>query len=172
MAEYRFFESTNPYWSKQTQAGGAERDVRLGWCAAASAIWCSNILVKGKKLGDSDPDKGLAGILQVKYRWDPAVGGQDALNLLGHVGLDGEIHDDLYRDGALQYMGSHPGVYWFFTGAPSPHVMGADTRPGRYAWYDIESGLYAYDGLDEMKERIQRDYPSTGRVWMVVKCSL
>lgn len=175
MAEFRFFESKNPYSSRQTQGGAgnytrddAARQKWPGWCAAASAIWCANILIKGKKLGDSDPDKGLAGILQVKYRWDPAGGGQDVLHLLEHVGLTGEIHADLYRDGALQYMGSHPGVYHF---SNDTHAMAADTRPGHYAWYDIESGLYAYDAMDEMKQRIQRDYPSEGRVWTVVTCT-
>lgn len=168
MPEYQFFSSENPYWSKQTEAGGANIAKRLGWCAAASAIWCSNILLKGKKPEDSDPDKMLAGILQVKYRWDPNGSGQDFLNLLEYVGLKGEIHDDLYRDGVLQYMGANPGVYHF---SNDGHSMAADTRPSNYYWYDIENGLYGYDSIDEWKEGIKSRYASEGRVWIAIKCS-
>ncbi len=172
MAEYRFFTSNNPYWSRQKQGGGTARRKRYGWCAAASAIWCANILIKNKKPGDSDPDKALAGILQVKYRWDPAASGQDTINLLAGVDLHGELHKDIYLNGVLEYMAAHTGVYHF---SNAGHAMAADTRSGNLYWYDIENGLYAYANLDEWKQgirtRYEADGDSRGRVWTVVLCS-
>ena len=169
MAKYTFFTSRNLYWSRQSQGGGVRIAKRFGWCAAASAIWCANILVKGLKPGDSEPDKTLAGILQVKYRWDPAASGQDALNLLNNVGLKGTVHDDLYQNGALHHMGTYPGVYHF---SNDTHAMAADTRAGSYLWYDIESGLHAFGDMEEMKQDIRREYVSQGRVWTVTECRL
>lgn len=169
MPEYRFFPSTNPYSSLQTQGGGNKRRRRDGWCAAASAIWCANILVKEKKPGDSDPDKGLAGILQVRYRWDPQGGGQDFLNLLSNVGLSGDYTDGLYRDGALHRMIREPGVYHF---SNDTHSMAADTRDGHMYWYDIETGLFAYGSDEEWKRGISSRYPSEGRDWCIIECTV
>jgi hypothetical protein len=168
MAQYRFFTSTNPYSSRQTQGGGDAIADRFGWCAAASAIWASNMLVKGKKPGDSAPDIGLAGILQVKYRWNPAGGGQDVIELLGHVQLTGNYSDDMYRDGVLQKMAAEPGVYWF---ANDAHAMAVNTLARKPLWYDIEQGLFEYDSLDEMRDAIKGHYASGGRVWNCVRCA-
>lgn len=167
MAEYRFFSSENPYTSRQTQGGGDVIAIRKGWCAAASAIWASNILVKGMKPGDSAPDMGLAGILQVKYRWNPAGGGQDVLELLGAAHLTGTYSEDMYRDGVLQKMVAEPGVYWF---ANAEHAMAVNTIPAKPLWYDIEQGLFEYDSTDEMKTTIKNRYRSEGRVWNCVRC--
>jgi hypothetical protein len=167
MPEFRVFASSNPFWSRQTQGGGHHRGKRFGWCAAASAIWCSNVLAKGKKPGDSRPDEVLAGIMQVKYRWDPQGGGQDTLNLLALAGLRGHSYFDMYLLGALHRMETHPGVYHF---SNDEHSMAADTRQGHYYWYDIENGLFVYDNLDEWKAGILGRYRSGGRVWSVVEC--
>ena len=168
MAEYCFFTSRNPYWSRQTQPGDNAIEVRAGWCAAASAIWCSNILRKNMNPANSNPDKALAGILQVKYRCDPAGGGQDLLHLLGYVDLQGEIHDNLYLNGALERMTSYPGVYHF---SNAGHSMACDTRAGHFYFYDIEEGLFGYGGADEWKDGIRRRYQSPKREWTVAKCS-
>jgi hypothetical protein len=165
MPEYRVFASSNPYWSRQQQAGDGDREKRYGFCAAASAIWCHNILVKNKKPGDSKPDIGWAGILQVKYRWDASA--QDINNLLAAVDLRGTVHGDLYLTGALQRMQTQPGVYHF---SNDGHSMAADTRQGHYYWYDIEEGLFVYANLDEWKAGIMARYTSGGRVWSAVYC--
>ena len=128
MAEYRFFTSTNPYTTRQTQGGDNVIAIRAGWCAAASAIWASNILVKRKKPGDSAPEMGYAGILQTKYRWNPAGGGQDVLELLGNVDLTGTYSGDMYMDDVLQKMMAAPGVYCF---ANNAHAMAVNTVPAK-----------------------------------------
>ena len=46
MAEYMFFESENPYWSRQTQAQDSNRRMRAGWCCGASAVWCARSYFK------------------------------------------------------------------------------------------------------------------------------
>jgi hypothetical protein len=132
----------------------------------------SNILIKNMGPGDSDPDKGLAGILQVKYRWDDSrQPRQDLLNLLKQVGLKGEVHDNLDLDGALNRMATYPGVYHFMRyGEPPWHCMAADTQPGHYYWYDIQNGLFGYANTDEWKQGIRQRYQPCGRVWVVTKC--
>ncbi len=152
----QIFSSTNHYSSNQRQVGDNLSTKREGWCAAASAIWCANML-KGRKAESSDPDMLLAGILQVKYRWN-----SDFLDLLKHVGIRGDYRGDLYRDGAIQFMGALPGVYHF---SNAFHSMGADTRIGHNYWYDIEAGLYSYSNFDELKNDIKTWYPSVGRGW-------
>lgn len=168
MPEYRFFASTNPYTSLQKQAGGADTGLRYGWCAAASSIWTSNLLVKGAKPAASDPEKTQAGILQVGYRWGWRDHRTATLALLGKVGVTGPYTDELYRDGALQKMGADPAVYYFSNGG---HAMALSTLAAKPLWYDIERGLFEYDTLDEMKTAIKNDYASAGRVWFFVKCA-
>ncbi len=169
------FSSSNPYYSRQTQVGSYDShgskdfDRRFGWCAAASAIWCSNILLKNREPDKSNPDKLHAGVLQVKYRWDDAAGeGEDILNLLKHVSLRGQHRANMSRDRVLSYMGSNPGVYHF---SNDGHSMAMDTRIGRNYWYDIESGLHKFSSVNSMKRGVRSQYNSGGNVWSAVKCS-
>ncbi len=167
MPEEQIFASTNPYSTTQTQGGGNIIAQRMGWCAAASAIWCSNIL-QGVRPLLSKPSGMRSGILQALYRWDPLGDGQDFLNLLERVALNGVVSLDMYRNGVLHYMGAHPGVYHF---SNDKHSMAMDTRAAQYYFYDIENGLYKYDNMNEIKNGVTSRYASQGRVWVAIRCT-
>jgi hypothetical protein len=161
-----YFASSNEYSSFQTQGGGAERAKREGWCAAGSAIWCSNILVRGSKPEDSEPNPTRAGLLQVKYRWDPAANGQDVLTLLENVDLHGELVEVGDRDVVLEYMQAHPDVYWFRTPG---HAMALDSRPRQKLWYDIENGLFGYNSMYMLRWDLGLIY-RPGSAWEAFRC--
>jgi hypothetical protein len=165
---HKYYGSHNDLWSTQTQAGDGDRARRDGWCAAASAIWCSNMLLKGTPPEKSKPNQTYAGVLQVKYRWDPSSNGQDVLHLLANVNLTGQVAFSGDRGQMVGHMQAHPGVYWF---RAHGHAMAADTRPRRKLWYDIENGLYGYDHVWTMKCDLALGYHKADG-WQAILCAI
>ena len=162
MAEQTLYTSHNNYSSLQTQGGGTDTERRLGWCAAASALWCKNTLDASIAPKDSDPSKLRAGILPVKYRWDPNGNGQDVLNLLHNLELNGtRVADNVALAAMLDTVVGTPGVYWI---ADETHAMAVDTRAGRQLFYDIENGLFQYASGAELRQGIQSRYAKS-REW-------
>jgi hypothetical protein len=156
MAEQKLFASHNEYSSLQRQAGDNKIESREGWCAGASAVWCKNALAPSIAPKDSDPSKLHAGILQVKYRWDDAVGGADAQQMLEHLNLNSaSAGKNVSLDTLLDTTFSTPGVYWISYG---PHAMAVDPREGRLLFYDIEEGLFQYASAAELREGIRTRY--------------
>jgi hypothetical protein len=162
MAETRIYASSNDYSSFQTQAGGDQRATRTGWCCAASALWCDS-RVQGVAVEFSNPDKLRAGLLQVKYRWDPAAQGQDVLNLFTTIGRKAVIGCTKQTiDAFLQVVSNSPGVIQISNGY---HAMAVDTRGPLMYWYDIENGLFSYANQAELRDGISSRYPSRSDSW-------
>ena len=176
MAEERVYASVNDYWSKQKQAGLPDSQRCYGWCVAASAYWCRNILRGDRDYASNPldtPGKMGVGALQVKYRWDWRYDTQQAVVVasLDGLGVTGADSGKMYRDGALNYMASTPAVYHFSSDRNPSHAMAADTRENRYYFYDIENGLYQYGNLADWKAGIKGRYASRGRVWFAIRCT-
>ena len=165
---HKYYGSHNDLWSTQSQGGGKKRERRDGWCAASSAIWCSNMLLKATSPEKSVPNQTYAGVLQVKYRWDPTSNGQDVLNLLGNVNLTGQSAFSGDRNQMVNHMQGHPGVYWF---RAHGHAMAADSRPRKKLWFDIEHGLYGYDHFFTMKWDLALGYPQSHE-WEAFLCAI
>ncbi len=165
---HKYYGSENDMWSFQSQGGGKTRARRDGWCAAGSAIWCSNMLFKGTPPGKSKPDLSYAGVLQVKYRWDRGSRGKDVLALLHLVNLKGEPVFYGNRNEMLSRIERDPGVYWF---RAHGHAMAGDTRPRRKLWYDIETGLFGYDYGWAMRWDLADRYPQADG-WEAFKCAV
>lgn len=165
MPEIQVFPSTNPYYSTQTQAGGNVRAPRQGWCAAASALWGKNRLL-GVAPAESNPDKLLAGILQVKYRWDPAGGGQDFINIYNGIGRTAVLsQQNMGLTIFLSTLLTTPGVYHIDNGG---HSMALDTRGPLFYFYDIENGLYSYDDPLELVAGVRTRYPGHAKQWLAL----
>lgn len=161
MAEQTLYTSHNNYSSLQTQGGGTDTERRLGWCAAASALWCKNTLDAAIAPKDSDPGKLRAGILQVKFRWDPNGNGQDVLTLLGNVDLHGvQVANGVTFDALMDAVTGTPGVYWL---SNYGHATAVDTRAGRELFYDIENGLFQYANSAELRQGIRARYGNSPR---------
>ena len=166
MPQIMYFTSHNRYSSKQTQGTHNAWAERMGACAAASAIWCANILIEGKKPQLSKPEMGRAQLLQVKYRW--GSGGSDgALELLRKVNLKGEAKTTVKRDAAMRMMIFQPGVYHI---CAHGHAFAEDTRYGHYYHYDVASGLYGYDNYVEWKIGVNRMVPLAVTNWTRILC--
>ncbi|SMC22834.1 hypothetical protein SAMN02745857_01483 [Andreprevotia lacus DSM 23236] len=154
MPETQLFESSNQYSSLQTQGGGNVIARQLGWCAAASALWCAS-RIQGAPIAQSKPDILRAGVLQVRYRWDPAGGGQDVVNLFNVLECTAnQAQQGVGLEPLLTALIAAPGVYHINNGF---HAMAVDTRTTLY-FYDIESGLYRYSDAIEWKAGIRRRY--------------
>jgi hypothetical protein len=165
MPEHPIFPSTNPYYSTQTEGGGVAIARRDGWCAAASALWCKSRFT-GVAPASSDPDKLLTGILQVKYRWDPAGGGQDFINLYAQIERTAQVtFQNMSLIAMLTGVLNRPGVYHI---RKPGHSMAVDTRGPTYYFYDIENGLFSYDSGPEFIGGVRSRYANAAALWMAL----
>jgi hypothetical protein len=145
------FTSTNHNYVHNFKQAGAGRGTYVGMCGGLSTLWLNNML-GGVRDINSKPDEGRAQLLQVKYRWDKSLGGQDAINLLASAGLIGTTF--LTRAGismAGEEMASKGGGFLIWNG---PHFVAAFIRPGQFYFYDCETGLYLYETKSDWKAQI------------------
>jgi hypothetical protein len=152
----RIFDSTNNFSARQQQGGGTNRRQRDGICAALSSLWCFHMLDGVRDLL-SKPSNPRAQALQVGYRWDPAGGGADDVNLLFRIGLNAsKVFDSKKIVKALKVMEATAGTYYF--GYPA-HRLAAQIGPGGYYFYDCDEngagGLFLYDNVNDWKNKIQ-----------------
>jgi hypothetical protein len=151
----KIFASHNNYTQLLKQAGNVNAGKYHGICAAMTGLWLKNML-DGKRDLLSAPDPARAQMLQVQYRWDPAGGGQDDVNLLKKMGLQAQKAFNQVGIGiATTLMAAKPGNYYL---GDNFHAIGAITGDNSYYFYDCDAngagGLFFYDNPDEWKALI------------------
>ncbi|HEY0819514.1 MAG TPA: hypothetical protein VGD46_12095 [Rhizobacter sp.] len=155
----KIFSSTNNFSSLQTQGGGQVAAQHAGICAALTSLWCLHML-EGRRDLLTRPSYARAQSLQVLYRWDPAAGAQDKLNLLERIGVKGTVQFNASATSvALSQMSAKPGVYRLGNGA---HSIGAAVVNNRYYFYDCDEngagGLHAFDDADDWRALVTQHY--------------
>ncbi len=164
----RIFESTNNSSAHLNQAGAGWGSY-VGMCGGLSSLWLKNML-DGKRDTLSKPDSGRAQLLQVKYRWDKSPGERDILNLLSSAGLIGtSVCKSAGVSFACTSMSGKGGAFLIWNG---PHFVAALVKPGKFYFYDCESGLFLYDYQAEWKMAIRemgytQDSSENWNVWSV-----
>jgi hypothetical protein len=159
----KVFDSTNAFSSLQAQGGGNAVARRQGICAALSALWCMHML-EGKRDLLTKPSYERAQALQTLFRWDPAPGGEDFLNLLKRIGIRGEVRSNSSQTGiALKQMAVQPGIYALRE--VGVHYVAAAARDSKFYFYDCDAngagGLHVYDDVDSLISFVSQHYPST-----------
>lgn len=158
----KIFDSTNDFSSMQTQGGDGEFGQRHGICAALTSLWCLHML-EGRRDLLTKPSYERAQALQVRYRWDPAGGGQDRINLLGRIGVRGTVQfTDSSTNIALTQVCARPGAYYL---AAPGHAIGAAVMNNRYYFYDCDAngagGLYAFESVDDWRALVNQHYANS-----------
>jgi hypothetical protein len=165
----QIFDSTNNNYVQNFNQAGAGRGTYVGMCGGLSSLWLKN-MVSGVRDLLSKPDEGRAQILQVKYRWDKSLGGQDAINLLASAGVTGVLLTDFTPVSiALETIATTGGSFLIWNG---PHFVAAQVAGGKFYFYDCEHGLYLYNTKLDWKAQIQAlgygtTYPDDWKVWSV-----
>ena len=167
MAETTYFPSSNNYHLKKQDSTDRTKSNPLdGFCVAASALWCSNIL-KGKKPQNSKPCIARAGMLQSLYRRGGVAAQGGVLKVLSRVNITGHAYKTVTRLQAINRMGVNPGLYYC---EGSRHAFAVDTRVGHFYFYDIASGLYGYGTLAEWETGIKARVPVAVANWFYIRC--
>jgi hypothetical protein len=162
------YSSTNNFSSVQTEGGGATTGVRLGICAALSALWCKSVF-QGTRPLLTKPETGRAQLLQVKYRWNPATPGSDYVDLFKWIDVTAVIDFTLGVNLALAAMAAKPGVYHL--SEIGVHTVAASTLGQMFYFYDCDEngagGLYEFSTMAEWKDLINQYY--AGVRWLALR---
>jgi hypothetical protein len=159
----RVFDSVNTFSSLQTQGGGGPAGHRQGICAALTALWSMHVL-EGKRDLLTQPSYERAQALQVMFRWDPAPGGQDFLNLLTRLGLRGQVRFNSSQTAiALTQIAVQPGVYALRQ--VGVHYVGAWVTGSSFYFYDCDAngagGLHVFNDSGSWIAFASQHYPGT-----------
>jgi hypothetical protein len=151
----KIFASHNDYTQLLKQAGNQNAGRYRGICAAMTGLWLKNMLDRKRDLL-SEPDRVRAEMLQVQYRWDPAGGGQDDVNLLNKIGMQAQKAFNQVSIGiATTLMAAKAGNYYL---GDNYHAIGAITGAGTYYFYDCDArgagGLFLFDNPEKWKALI------------------
>ncbi|HKE95540.1 MAG TPA: hypothetical protein VKB34_14600 [Povalibacter sp.] len=157
----RVFDSVNTFSSLQSQGGGNAAGRRQGICAALTGLWCMHML-EGKRDLLSKPSYERAQALQVLFRWDPAAGGQDFLNLLKRIGIRGTVKFNNSKTPiALGQIAVQPGVYALRQ--VGVHYVGACVTGSSFYFYDCDAngagGLHVFDDSASWVAFVNQYYP-------------
>lgn len=161
------FQSSNNNYVHNFNQAGAGVGTYVGMCGGLSSLWLKN-MIGGVRDLLSKPDEGRAQLLQVKYRWDKSVGGQDAVNLLASAGATGVLlHDFTPVSTSLETIATAGGSFLIWNG---PHFVAAHVADTKHYFYDCEDGLFLYDTKLEWKAKIiamgyGTTYPDDWKVW-------
>ncbi len=147
----KIFSSTNNNYVQNFKQAGAGRGTYVGMCGGLSTLWLLNMLNDVRDI-NSKPEEGRAQLIQVRYRWDKSLGGDDAINLVQSVGLHATRF--LNKAGvsyATEQIAGKDGAFLIWNG---PHFVAAYINGGKFYFYDCEDGLYLLNNKADWRAQI------------------